>query len=65
MWLFLIRYTVAERMKNRGKTLELSNCRVVGDDGSTNLVGRAELRLKPVPVLAWNGGERRLDDLLK
>ena len=55
----------AERMKNRGKTLELSNCRVVGDDGSTNLVARAELRLKPVPVLAWNGGERRLDDLLK
>ena len=55
----------AERMKNRGKTLELNNCRVFGDDGSTNLVGRAELRLKPVPVLAWNGGERRLDDLLK
>ena len=55
----------AERMKNRGKTLELRNCRVFGDDGSTNLVARAELRLKPVPVLAWNGGERRLDDLLK
>ncbi|MBQ0032325.1 MAG: hypothetical protein KBT68_05950 [bacterium] len=55
----------AERMKNRGKTLELNNCRVFGDDGSTNLVDRAELRLKPVPVLAWNGGERRLDDLLK
>ena len=55
----------AERMKNRGKTLELMNCRVFGDDGSTNLVGRAELRLKPVPVLAWNGGERRLDDLLE
>ena len=55
----------AARMKNRGKTLELNNCRVFGDDGSTNLVGRAELRLKPVPVLAWNGGERRLDDLLK
>ena len=55
----------AERMKNRGKTLELMNCRVFGDDGSTNLVGKAELRLKPVPVLAWNGGERRLDDLLK
>ena len=55
----------AERMKNRGKTLELSNCRVFADDGSTNLVARAELRLKPVPVLAWNGGERRLDDLLK
>ena len=55
----------AERMKNRGKTFELSNCRVFADDGSTNLVARAELRLKPVPVLAWNGGERRLDDLLK
>ena len=55
----------AERMKNRGKSLELNNCRVFGDDGSTNLVARAELRLKPVPVLAWNGGERRLDDLLK
>ena len=55
----------AERMKNRGKTLELTSCRVFGDDGSTNLVGRAELRLKPVPALAWNGGERRLDDLLK
>ena len=55
----------AERMKNRGKTLELTSCRVFGDDGSTNLVDRAELRLKPVPVLAWNGGERRLDDLLK
>ena len=55
----------AERMKNRGKTLELTSCRVFGDDGSTNLVARAELRLKPVPVLAWNGGERRLDDLLK
>ena len=55
----------AEKMKNRGKRLELKNCRVFGDDGSTNLVARAELRLKPVPVLAWNGGERRLDDLLK
>ena len=55
----------AERMKTRGKSLELRNCRVFGDDGSTNLVARAELRLKPVPVLAWNGGERRLDDLLK
>ena len=55
----------AEKMKNRGKILELTSCRVFGDDGSTNLVARAELRLKPVPVLAWNGGERRLDDLLK
>lgn len=55
----------AEKMKNRGKTLVLTNCRVFGDDGSTNLVARATLRLKPVPVLAWNGGERQLDDLLK
>ena len=55
----------AERMKNRGKSLELTNCRVFADDGSTNLVGKAELRLKPVPALVWNGGERRLDDLLK
>ena len=55
----------AETVKNRGKTLELKNCRVFADDGSTNLVARAELRLKPVPLLAWNGGERRLDDLLK
>ena len=55
----------AEKVKNRGKTLELTSCRVFGDDGSTNLVARAELRLKPVPILAWNGGERRLDDLLK
>ena len=55
----------AERMKNHGKTLVLTNCRVFADDGSTNLVSRATLRLKPVPVLAWDGGELRLDDLLK
>ena len=55
----------AERMKNRGKSLELTNCRVFADDGSTNFVARAMLRLKPVPALVWNGGERRLDDLLK
>ena len=61
----LVPVFAAERMKNRGKSLELTNCRVFGDDGSTNLVGRAELRLKPVPALVWNGGERRLDDLLK
>ena len=61
----LVPVFAAERMKNRGKSLELTNCRVFGDDGSTNLVGKAELRLKPVPALVWNGGERRLDDLLK
>ena len=55
----------AKTMKNRGRSLELTNCRVFADDGSTNLVARAELRLKPVPALVWNGGERRLDDLLK
>lgn len=55
----------AKTMKNRGKSLELTNCRVFADDGSTNLVAKAMLRLKPVPALVWNGGERRLDDLLK
>ena len=55
----------AERMKNRGKTLELTNCRVFADDGSTNFAAKATLRLKPVPVLVWDGGELRLDDLLK
>ena len=55
----------AEKMRNRGKSLELSKCRVFADDGSTNLVARAMLRLKPVPALVWNGGERRLDDLLQ
>ena len=55
----------AETMKNRGKSLELKNCRVFADDGSTNFVAKAMLRLKPVPALVWDGGERRLDDLLK
>ena len=55
----------AETMKNRGKSLELKNCRVFADDGSTNFVARAMLRLRPVPALVWNGGERRLDDLLQ
>ena len=55
----------AEKMRNRGKSLELLKCRVFADDGSTNFVTKAILRLKPVPVLMWNGGERRLDDLLK
>ena len=61
----LVPVFAATTMKNRGKSLVLTNCRVFGDDGSTNLVGKAELRLKPVPALVWNGGERRLDDLLK
>ena len=56
---------VAEKAKDRGKSLALTNCRVFADDGSTNFVAKATLKLKPVPVLAWDGGERRLDDLLK
>lgn len=61
----LVPVFTAETMKNRGKSLELRNCRVFADDGTTNLVARAMLRLKPVPALVWNDGERRLDDLLK
>ena len=61
----LVPVFAATTMKNRGKSLELTNCRVFADDGSTNLVAKAMLRLKPVPALVWNGGERRLDDLLK
>ena len=54
----------AETMKNRGKSLELKNCRVFADDGSTNLVGTARLVVQPAPALVWNGGMRKLDDLL-
>ena len=62
---FVVPVFTAKTMKNCGKSLELTNCRVFADDGSTNLVDKAMLRLKPVPALVWNGGERRLDDLLK
>lgn len=61
----LVPVFTAESMKNRGKSLELKNCRVFADDGATNLVAKAMLRLKPFPALVWDGGERRLDDLLK
>ena len=54
----------ADEAKNRGRTLELRNCRVFADDGSTNLVGVARLVLQPVPALVWQGGMRKLDDLL-
>ena len=54
----------ADEAKNRGRTLELRNCRVFADDGSTNLVGTARLVLQPVPALVWQGGMRKLDDLL-
>ena len=54
----------ADEAKNRGRTLELRNCRVFADDGSTNLVGTARLVVQPAPALVWNGGMRKLDDLL-
>ena len=54
----------ADEAKNRGRTLELRNCRVFADDGSTNSVGVARLVLQPAPALVWQGGMRKLDDLL-
>lgn len=54
----------ADEAKNSGRTLELSNCRVFADDGSTNFVGVAHLVMRPAPALVWEGGERKLDDLL-
>ena len=54
----------ADEARNRGRVLELSNCRVFADDGSTNVVGMARLMVQPVPILVWNGGMRKLDDLL-
>ena len=54
----------ADEAKNRGRTLELKNCRVFADDGSTNSVGTARLVLQPAPALVWQGGMRKLDDLL-
>ena len=54
----------ADEAKNRGRMLELRNCRVFADDGSTNVVGTARLVLQPAPALVWQGGMRKLDDLL-
>ena len=53
----------ADEAKNRGRVLELKNCRVFTDDGRTNSVGVARLMVQPVPLLFWNGGMRKLDDL--
>ena len=53
----------ADEAKNRGRTLELRNCRVF-EPGRTNLVGTAHLVLQPEPALVWQGGMRKLDDLL-
>lgn len=52
----------ADEMRNRGRSFVLTNCRVF-EDGKTNLVRKATLTMTPSPVLAWNGGERRLDNL--
>ena len=53
----------ADEAKNRGRTLELRNCRVF-ERGRTNLVGTAHLVVQPAPALVWQGGMRKLDDLL-
>ena len=53
----------ADEARNRGRTLELRNCRVF-ESGRTNLVGTAHLVMQPAPALVWEGGERKLDDLL-
>ena len=53
----------ADEAKNRGRVLELKNCRVF-EPGRTNLVGTARLVLQPAPALVWQGGMRKLDDLL-
>ena len=52
----------ADELRNRGRSLVLTNCRVY-DEGRTDRVHKATLKMEPYPVLAWNGGERRLDDL--
>ena len=53
----------ADEARNRGRTLELRNCRVF-DSGLTNNVGVARLVMQPGPALVWEGGELKLDDLL-
>lgn len=53
----------ADEARNRGRTLELKNCRVY-ESGLTNNVGVARLVMQPGPALVWEGGERKLDDLL-
>lgn len=53
----------ADEAKNRGRTLELKNCRVF-EQGRTNSVGEARLVVNPAPALVWEGGELRLDELL-
>ena len=54
----------ADEAENSGQALEIRNCRVF-EPGRTNFVGVARLVLQPAPVLVWEGGMRKLDDLLK
>ena len=54
----------ADEARNRGRMLELKNCRVFTDSGRTNSVGVARLVMQPAPALVWQGGMRKLDDLL-
>ena len=54
----------ADEAENSGRTLEIRNCRVF-EPGRTNFVGVARLVLQPAPILVWEGGMRKLDDLLK
>ena len=53
----------ADEARNRGRTLELRNCRVY-ESGLTNNVGVARLVMQPGPALVWEGGELKLNDLL-
>ena len=54
----------ADEAENSGQALEIRNCRVF-EPGRTNFVGVARLVLQPAPALVWEGGMRKLDDLLK
>lgn len=53
----------ADELRTHGIRIVLSGCCVL-EDGKTNLVGRATLSFKPRPLLAWNGGQRSLENLL-
>ena len=54
----------ADTARNKGRTLALSNCLVYRGEKPVP-VGKAKLELSPEPVLAWNGGSRRLDDVFE
>lgn len=54
----------ADTARNKGRTLALSNCLVYRDEKPVP-VGKAKLELSPEPLLAWDGGSRRLDDIFE